>query len=105
MVTHYNKLIRDRIPEIVRGGGGTAVVTVLSDAAYREALDRKLSEELAEYLAEGDVAELADLLEVVLAICETRGVDADALEAMRRAKAEKNGRFSQRLFLVSVERA
>ena len=104
MVTTYNKLVRDRIPERIRSSGGTAAITVLSDAAYRDALDRKLGEELAEYLAEGDVAELADLLEVMLAVCETRGVDAEALEAMRRAKAEKNGRFAQRLFLVSVER-
>jgi len=104
MVTIYNKLVRDRIPERIRVEGGTAAVTILSDAAYRKALDRKLEEELAEYLAEGDVAELADLLEVMMAICETRGLDPDGLESMRRAKAEKNGRFAQRLFLVSVER-
>ena len=52
----YNKLVRDRIPEIIESKGGTCQTRILSDEEYAQKLDQKLGEELAEYLAERSTA-------------------------------------------------
>lgn len=63
----YNKLVRDRIPEIIEASGKTCRTTVLNDTEYLPMLDAKLDEELAEYHKDQDIEELADLLEVIYA--------------------------------------
>ena len=73
-----------------------------SDAQYVAALDVKLREELNEYLADGSMEELADLLEVMMACAKARGHDFAEVEHIRREKAEKRGGFEQRIFLESV---
>lgn len=98
----YHKLVRDRIPEIIRAGGNTCVTEVLSDEAYLTMLDAKLDEELAEYHADGHPEELADLLEVIYAAAKARGVTAEELDRIRAEKAQKRGRFEQRILLTEV---
>lgn len=98
----YNKLVRDRIPEIIEAGGDTCVTEVLSDEDYLRMLDAKLSEELAEYHADGNPEELADLLEVIYAAAKARGVSPEALDEIRRNKALKRGAFEKKLLLLEV---
>ena len=98
----YNKLVRDRIPEIIAASSKTCRTRILSDEAYLAALDAKLSEELAEYQADKSMEELADLLEVMMAVAAARGHSFAEVEAIRREKAEKRGGFSQRIWLESV---
>ncbi len=98
----YDKLIRDRIPEIIQKNGQTARVRVLTDDEYLAKLDEKLGEELAEYLADGNVWELADLLEVIYAAALARGTTAEQLDAIRRKKAEERGAFAEKLLLEEV---
>ena len=69
----YNKLVRDRIPEIITSKGNTCITEVLSDEAYLKMLDAKLDEELAEYHKDQNLEELADLLEVMQATVLARG--------------------------------
>ena len=99
----YNKLIRDRIPEIIAKNGQTARVRVLTDEEYLAKLDEKLGEELAEYLADGNVEELADLLEVIYAAAAARGYSREELERIRAKKAEKRGGFEKKIMLIDVE--
>ena len=99
---HHNKLVRDRIPEIIEGSGKTCVTRILPQEEYLAALDAKLTEELAEYQADKSMEELADLLEVMMAVAEARGHSFAEVEAIRRAKAEKRGGFRERIFLESV---
>ncbi len=99
---HHNKLVRDRIPEIIEGFGKTCVTRILPQEEYLAALDTKLTEELAEYQADKSMEELADLLEVMMAVAEARGHSFAEVEAIRRAKAEKRGGFRDRIFLESV---
>ncbi len=99
---HHNKLVRDRIPEIIEGSGKTCVTRILPQEEYLAALDTKLTEELAEYQADKSMKELADLLEVMMAVAEARGHSFAEVEAIRRAKAEKRGGFRERIFLESV---
>ena len=67
MTKQYNKLVRDRIPEIIESSGGICVTEILSDEDYLRMLDAKLDEEMAEYHADRNIEELADLMEVIRA--------------------------------------
>lgn len=96
----YNKLVRDRIPEIIRKKGGNCTTRVLSDAEYTDMLDKKLGEELAEYLASHDPEELADLLEVIYACAATQGLCPADLERLRAEKAAKRGGFEDKILLI-----
>jgi predicted house-cleaning noncanonical NTP pyrophosphatase (MazG superfamily) len=93
------KLVRDRIPEIMRSDGLDPQVEILGDAAFEEALRAKLREEADEFLADGRVEELADLLEVIGELARRRGVSMDELERMRLDKRAKRGGFEEGLFL------
>ena len=98
----YDKLIRDRIPEIIEKNGQTARIRRLSNEEYLVKLDEKLDEELAEYHADGSVEELADLLEVIYAAARARGCTAEKLDEIRREKVEKRGVFEEKLLLEEV---
>lgn len=98
----YNKLIRDKIPEIINNSGKKCETQVLTDREYLEMLDKKLDEELLEYHNDKNIEELADILEVVLAAAKARGYTADQLEKVRADKAEKRGGFSKKILLKSV---
>ena len=102
MAMMHNKLVRDLIPEIIRDSGKNCVTRILSDEEYLAALDGKLNEELAEYQADKSMEELADLLEVMMAVAQARGHSFDEVERIRREKAEKRGGFRERIFLESV---
>ena len=102
MVKLYNKLVRDEIPRIIEEGGSSCVTEILSEEAYLKMLDAKLLEELAEYHADGNVEELADLLEVIYAAAEARGCSREELENIRQEKARKRGGFRKRILLKEV---
>ncbi len=99
----HNKLVRDKIPEIIEKAGKTPVTHILSDEEYIYELDCKLNEECAEYQADKSIEELADMLEVIYAIAEARGWSVSELEAVRREKAEKRGGFREKIYLEYVE--
>jgi len=101
-VIRYNKLVRDRIPEIIEAGGQTCVCETLDDAEYLRMLDEKLGEELAEYQADKSLEELDDLLEVIRAVAVARGSSMEEIENIRREKAEKRGAFEKKLLLKEV---
>ena len=99
----HNKLVRDKIPEIIEKAGKKAYTHILSEEEYMTELDKKLNEECAEYQADKSIEELADMLEVMYAIAEARGWSVSELEAVRREKAEKRGAFEKRVFLERVD--
>lgn len=102
MKTTYNKLVRDRIPEIIEASGKTCAVEVLSDEEYLKMIDAKLDEELAEYHKDQNIEELADLLEVIRAAAVARGYTVEELENVRAEKAVKRGGFKKKLLLKEV---
>ena len=102
MTIIHNKLVRDKIPQIIEQSGKSCVTRILSDEEYIAALDAKLQEELNEYLSDGSMEELADLLEVMMAAAKARGHDFSEIEAIRRKKAEKRGGFNACIYLESV---
>ena len=101
-ITKYNKLVRDKIPEIIEKSGKQSVVEILACEDYKKHLDEKLGEELQEYLAEDNVDELADLVEVIFAILKYKGIDINDFENIRKKKAYERGAFDKRLLLKEV---
>ena len=102
MVTSYNKLVRDRIPEIIESSGKKCTTTILSDEDYLRMIDAKLDEELAEYHKDQNIEELADLMEVIYAVAIARGYSIEQLEQVRAEKAQKRGGFQKKIFLLDV---
>ncbi len=92
------KLVRDKIPQIIIEDGRTPIVRTLSDEEYLSELDRKLNEQVAEYQADKSLEEMADILEVLFAICEARGHSVDELIEVRDKKREKRGGFRDKVY-------
>lgn len=104
----FNKLVRDKIPELCLANGEKAVTRILSDDEYRIELMKKIGEELLEVrLANSKeelTRELADILEIILTLNNFLGNSEDDLYQARLLKLKTNGGFSQRLFLEKVIR-
>ena len=95
----YNKLVRDNIPEIMINNGANPVIRILNDEEYLVELNKKLQEELNEYLKDNNVEELADLEEVLLAILKLKKISKTDFDNIRIKKAEKRGSFDKKIFL------
>ena len=98
----YHKLVRDRIPDIIRQAGKTCVTNEADPEEYLHLLDLKLREELHEYLESGSMEELADLLEVIHAAAAARGSSMEEVEQIRLHKKEARGGFEKRIVLEEV---
>ncbi|WP_018923439.1 nucleoside triphosphate pyrophosphohydrolase [Salsuginibacillus kocurii] len=105
----YNKLVRDKIPEVIGASGKDYELQVLDRMSYMKEAQKKLLEEAEEYREaskesnEVAIEELADLLELIYALAEEHGATPAELEHVRKEKEEQRGGFSERLYLVSVE--
>ena len=99
----YNKLVRDKIPEIIEMDGKKCVTHILTNEEYIAALEMKLNEEVAEYQEDKNLEEMADVLEVLQATCVARGYSLEELERLRAKKADERGKFADRIFLEYVE--
>ena len=100
----YNKVVRDKIPEIIEESGKKFNLKQLDDVSFLAEIEKKLSEEVNEYTESKDIEELADLLEVIYRISELKGVSSDELDKIRKDKAEKRGKFASNLFLIDAEK-
>ncbi|SFE78434.1 nucleoside triphosphate pyrophosphohydrolase [Fictibacillus sp. FJAT-27399] len=103
----YNKLVRDRIPEVITKTGKSFNTSILENDDYIKELKKKCYEELDEYASatndENAIEELADLLELMHALAKIHGSDIFEVERVRQEKAEKRGGFEKRIFLMDVE--
>lgn len=103
----YNKLVRDRIPEIIEGTGKASSTRILSDEEYIIELKKKSFEEIQEFIeaenSEDAIEELADVLEILSALAEYHGSSMDEVEKVRAHKAKKRGGFKEKIFLIEVE--
>ncbi|MFC1687343.1 hypothetical protein ACFL0L_02095 [Patescibacteria group bacterium] len=98
----YNKLIRDYIPEIIVESGDEPIVHIADEKEYYQKLKEKLIEESTEFIQSDDPEELADVLEVMYAICCIHKLSASKLEKIRENKAKKRGSFSKKLILDEI---
>ena len=101
------KLVRDRLPAMMRAEGLRVFERKLDEPAFLAALKEKLVEEAEEVRAASSVTELleelADVAEVVVALRAACGFSAEELEARRLAKRAARGGFEGRIFNAAVE--
>jgi predicted house-cleaning noncanonical NTP pyrophosphatase (MazG superfamily) len=95
----YDKLVRDKIPEIIRAKGGKPITHIAEASEYWQKLKAKLLEEFREFEQDESPEEFADLLEVIDAIAEYKGFDRAEIDGIRSNKAEERGRFKDRVIL------
>lgn len=100
----YEKLVRDRIPEIIKSKGEVPITHIANNEEYRQKLKDKLQEEVEEYLEDNNKDELADILEVIHAICEFENLDFNQLELLRKDKFQKRGGFKDKIILEESRR-
>lgn len=100
MVRIFNKLVRDRIPEIIESRGEVAVIHFADEEEYWGALRAKLQEEVDEFMDDSNIEEeLVDIFEVLHAICEYKKIDCIALDYLKEKKKEERGWFQKRIIL------
>lgn len=98
----YNKLVRDKIPEIIERDGKQVKIEKLKGNDLIKLLNKKLDEELGEYKENKDVEELADLVEVIYGILNHRGISISEFEKIREDKNSKRGSFNDGILLLEV---
>ncbi len=102
----YNKLVRDKIPEIIKeNNDGEAITRILEDAEYKKALEDKLYEEYQEVLESSDkdrIEELADMLEVMISLAKVENSSLEEIIEIMNNKKLKRGGFEKKIFLEKV---
>ncbi|MBP7654106.1 nucleoside triphosphate pyrophosphohydrolase [Candidatus Dependentiae bacterium] len=99
----YNKLVRDKIPEIIENDGKKYEMKIVSNDEAKLLLAEKIKEEADEFLKDPSKEEMADILEVVLSMIKKSNWTFEEIEKIRIQKAEKRGGFEKNIFLVSTE--
>lgn len=102
LVRTHNKAVRDNIPDIIKKSGKTCTIKQLDDMDFLAELEKKLYEEINEYMADRDIEELADILEVIYRIAELKGYPGKDMEKIRMEKRVKTGCFSRNLYLFET---
>jgi len=98
----YNKLVRDKIPEIIESNSDVCKTRILDDEEFQIELNKKLVEEANEVLnspKEKLSDELADVLEIINTLADSNGLTVKEIEEIRKNKKEKRGGFDKKLFL------
>lgn len=102
MTTTYNKAIRDKIPELIEKSGKRGIVKQLSDEKFLPELEKKLNEEVNEYLSSEDIEELVDITEIINRILELRNVSRKDFDSILSEKRKNRGAFDSNYFLIEV---
>ena len=101
----YNKLVRDKIPEIIKKNNETPVFRVLEESEFKEELEKKLYEEYKEVIESSEddrIEELADMLEIIRALAALENKNLDDIIKIADEKKNKRGAFEEKIFLEKV---
>jgi len=103
----YNKLVRDKIPEIIKNKGSIPKISILPEAEYRRALKLKMEEEAKELIEartnEDILNELSDMQELTRSVAKNYGMPMEELEKARKKKLKEKGGFEKRFLLEYVD--
>ncbi len=99
----YNKLVRDKIIEIIKSKEENCKYRILDNDEYRKELNKKLQEEVKEYLEDNNVEELADIVEVIYGILNSMNISIEDFEKIRNEKKDKKGAFDKKIFLEEAD--
>lgn len=99
----YNKLVRDKIPQVIEEDGRKCETSIVSKEQLLPLLEEKLKEEVNEFMQDRNLEELADIMEVVFGLAENLGYSEEELLKKREEKKEARGGFKEGVFLKTVE--
>jgi predicted house-cleaning noncanonical NTP pyrophosphatase (MazG superfamily) len=99
----YNKLVRDKIPEIIENNGQRAKFRVLDGTEFVQYLEKKLDEEVREFHESKSIEELADIFEVLTELVAVCGASYTCFMQICNRKHEERGGFKRRLCLIEIE--
>ena len=104
----HNKLVRDKIPEIIEKTSKKYKVRTLDNEEYKKELLKKIAEEAKEVLdTEGDkkeiTKELGDVLEVIDHLVDAFDLNKKEIEKVKEERKESRGGFDKKLFLEYTE--
>ncbi|MDR2833038.1 MAG: nucleoside triphosphate pyrophosphohydrolase [Streptococcaceae bacterium] len=106
-MTNHNKLIRDKIPDIIQKSGKKFTTRTLTNEEFLTELKKKIIEEAKEVEQAKNktelIEELADIQELINATLNQIGGTYEELEQVRKTKKEKNGGFDKAIYLIEVE--
>jgi predicted house-cleaning noncanonical NTP pyrophosphatase (MazG superfamily) len=98
----HRKLVRDKIPEIIKSSGDTCLAITLDNSKFELELKKKLIEESVEVMESSKeelTGELADVLEIIYSLIDLNKIKIEDVESQRKSKKEKRGGFDKRIFL------
>lgn len=98
----YKRLVRDKVPDMILRDNQLPVTRTLNDKEYEEELNKKLEEEVKDYLVNKNYIDMIDIVEVIDAILDFKGIDKDSFEKERINKANKKGTFKDRTYLEKI---
>ncbi|MDV4151758.1 nucleoside triphosphate pyrophosphohydrolase [Clostridium sp. AL.422] len=99
----YNKLVRDRIPDIIKESGKECEIEIVKGVDKQGLLEKKLLEEVNEYMEDKNLEELADVMEVLFGLANELGYSEEELLNKRNEKLQKRGGFKEGIVLVNVK--
>ncbi len=99
---NYDKLVRDKIPQIIEDTGKDYTIHTADDEEYVSKLYAKVLEELDEFKENPSAEEMADIFEVLEGLINFYELDREEIESVRKAKREKRGGFEDRVILETV---
>ena len=102
-ITKYDKLVRDKIPQILDAKGIKSVTRTVGDGEYFDRLITKLKEEVEEFANDVNEEEIADIMEVLNAIILVKGFSKEKIDEIRKKKLEERGGFSEKIILEQTE--
>lgn len=98
----YNKLVRDKIPQIIEESGRKCDIKIVPKEEHAKLLEEKLKEEVNEFLEDKNLEELADIMEVLFGLAQNLGYSEDDLVEKRLAKRNERGGFKEGIKLLKV---
>lgn len=101
-IIKFDKLVRNNIPDIIKRDSKEAFTHIAEDEEYVQKIKEKLEEEVNELLSSDEsheIEEVADILEVLYAFCDAKGISRQEIEEIRAKKAKERGGFGKRIIL------
>lgn len=99
----YNKLVRDKIPQVIAEDGNQYDIEIASKEDMIFLLEDKLKEEVSEYLKDKNLEELADIMEVLFGLAHNLGYSEEELVEKRNCKLKQRGGFKKGIVLKAVK--
>jgi len=102
IMKQYNKLVRDKIPEVIKATGKECEFEIAPKEERYKLLEAKLNEEVNEFLEDKNLEELADVMEVLFGLADNLGYSEKELLKARDKKREERGGFKEGIVLKST---